>query len=298
MPDKTKIFISRKDEDWQIAEQIREKLALYGGERLELYTANDIPAGADWFNWIRTRLVDTDLVILLFVDPSSTWDWCLYEVGLFTPLSETERGAVICFHAPRARPPAPLRHLQAVPGEEKKMRGFLKTFFGTTDIPGVDSIINKAFSQNEEEISALSTFVCEQIRPKTPNVVYHNRFLNITVDPTRLQPTKIPADCEVVSDRISLEIFDLQETPPDPGGDTWKWGDIEQWASTNGDSAWIEEVAQSVYWATQGKVQRPLAATFTSQTTGRTYLPNVNRRETHASGLMTLQILLVHQQNK
>jgi len=289
----TKIFISRKEEDKEIGRQIRDQLALYGGERLALYTADDIPPASDWINWIRTKLRDADLLILLFINPSATWDWCLYEVGLFTPLSANEKGAVICLHAPNIQPPAPLRNLQAVPAKEDAMRKFLRKFFGTTDIPGIKEIINGPFAKDKKAVNSLASFICDQIRPESPSVAFHNRYLNLTVNPKELQPDKIPEDSEIESDRISLDIFDLQEEPP--GGGKWKWRQIVDWAKDQGDTAWLSEIAKSVQWACKGKVQRPIGAIITHPETNKTYRPNVHRRETHPNGLMTLQVLLIHQ---
>ena len=289
----TKVFISRKEEDKEIGRRIKHKLALYGGERLDLYTADDIPPASNWIEWIRTKLRDADLLILLFTNPSATWDWCLYEVGLFTPLSDNEKRAVICFHAPNIQPPAPLRNLQAVPAEEDAMRKFLRKFFGTTEISGIKETINRNFAKDKKELNSLASFICDQIRPQPPISVFHNRYLNLTVNPEELQPDKIPEDSEIESDRISLEIFDLQDKPPEGG--KWKWRQIVDWAKVQGETTWLSEIAQSVQWACKGRVQRPIEATITQAETGKTFRPNVHRRETHPNGLMTLQILFIHQ---
>ena len=286
--DKTTVFISRRDEDKHIAEGLKKHLAVRGGALLELESADDIPKGAVWETWIWDRLPKADVMFLLFIDPSATWDWCLFEAGVF---NATSKGAVICFHCSGDAPPSPISRLQAVSAEEDKMTSFLKSFFGTTEILGVRQQINKSFAGNESEIQSSAQFICEIIsRPDQPEeTFYHNRYIEISVQGS-LTVEQIPPESRISSDQMSLNIFGLQRPP---AGGSWTWADIEKWAEERKDTAWIKEVTQSVYWACQGKVQRPVAATFSVE--GKKYWPNVHRRTTRTDGTTKLEVLLIHQ---
>ena len=82
-----RVFVSHKDDDRGIALQIKQLLEQYAPNRLELFISGEnITAGEDWQLRIRDELRKSRLLFLLFTEPGRTWDWCLFEAGLFTPL--------------------------------------------------------------------------------------------------------------------------------------------------------------------------------------------------------------------
>jgi hypothetical protein len=292
--DRIKFFISKKDKDEAIARRIKTRLELYGANQLVFFASEDIPKGSDWFDWIRMRLKESDLLILIFTDPSASWDWCLYEVGLFTPLSEELRKPIVCLHATGTEPPSPLKYLQAVKAESAKMKEFLRDLFGTNTIIRTETPINSPFAQNEEELTAVSEFICSELRQTgDPDRVYYNRFFKLFINSSELDPKKIHPEAKLQADRLSMEVFGLQHKPP--GGGLWTWRKIEDKMRGQHNDSWIDDLAKAVYAASEGEVLRPISGLVTSLTSGKVYRPNVNRRDRADDGSLTLKIILVHQ---
>jgi hypothetical protein len=84
------VFISHNHEDGEAAKTIKTTLSLYGANRLNFFLSEEITPGEDWFQWINEHLVTSNVLLLLFTDHSATWDWCLYEAGLFARLDRSE----------------------------------------------------------------------------------------------------------------------------------------------------------------------------------------------------------------
>ena len=82
--DRFRIFVSHKHEDHALAVAVQQ--ALEGiSPKIECFVSGvSIAAGADWNHEIRSSLAQSHLLILLFTRPTATWDWCLFETGLFT----------------------------------------------------------------------------------------------------------------------------------------------------------------------------------------------------------------------
>ena len=82
--DRFRIFVSHKHEDNALAVAVQQ--ALEGiSPKIECFVSGvSIAAGADWNREIRSSLAQSHLLILLFTRPTATWDWCLFETGLFT----------------------------------------------------------------------------------------------------------------------------------------------------------------------------------------------------------------------
>ncbi len=85
----------------------------------------DIGAGTDWNDEIRQALFRSHLLLLLFTNPSSNWDWCLYEAGLYTRFQEDHVCSVVSMFDPERSAPRPLSNLQGVPATQEKVETFL-----------------------------------------------------------------------------------------------------------------------------------------------------------------------------
>ena len=140
------VFISHNHEDEEAAKTIKNKLSLYGADRLRFYLSAEITTGEGRLKWINEHLASSNVLLLLFTDPSATWDWCLYEAGLFARLDRSEgeqNRRVLCLHNPKTDPPPQLRHLQTVKVDKPRMKSFLKQLFGTAQLTGIEPPINK-----------------------------------------------------------------------------------------------------------------------------------------------------------
>lgn len=79
-----RIFISHKMPEYtRLAEEIGQKLTLFGGDRIKVTHAGMFPAGADFRSQIERELDDTDWLILLKTDRDGDWGFCMFECGYF-----------------------------------------------------------------------------------------------------------------------------------------------------------------------------------------------------------------------
>ena len=129
-----KVFISFKSAYKPMAEVFREQLDLLGGNDIEINMSTDIAASKNWREWIREKIMDSNLLILLFTAPKGTWDWCLYEVGLFREPADLDKRPVVCVHNPNYETPDPIKDLQSVKANLDGLKEFLKKFYGTVDV--------------------------------------------------------------------------------------------------------------------------------------------------------------------
>ena len=87
--DRFRVFISHKHDDHAFADTVAAALCGLTGTIECFVSGADIGAGTDWNDEIREALFRSHLLLLLFTNPSSNWDWCLYEAGLYTESKPT-----------------------------------------------------------------------------------------------------------------------------------------------------------------------------------------------------------------
>ena len=287
-----KIFISHKHEDRELAEFLDERMRILSADRIKCFISEQIPTGTDWLDWIKESLLETQVLIMLFTDPSADWDWLLYEAGLYTRLDQVKQGLVICIHNPNIEPPEPIKNLQAVKANQEDMEQFLKKFFGTTEILDIESPINETFARSEEDLPRLAEEICNKFsqRPETDPPVYFTRQIVLEVDPTRIEDGGIPGDSIVKSDRESLALFNLEGSPP--VSENWIWQDL---LDQSEDKAWAGELEQAIAAATKGQLGVPMTMAFVSARTQQSFRPVLHKREAGGETAMTYTVLLVLQ---
>ena len=124
------VFISHKHDDHALAVEVGK--ALEGLARPKLIdcfvSGSDISAGMDWRREIRNVLAKSHLLVLLYTAPSRSWDWCLYETGLYTRFDRADKNevsSVVCLFSPGQASPSAIADLQGVPAQTDKVRDFL-----------------------------------------------------------------------------------------------------------------------------------------------------------------------------
>ena len=97
---------------------------------MNFFLSEEILGGEDWYKWIKERLVETNLLLLLFTDSSLNWGWCLYEAGLSDRLDDEHRRRIICLHSRSTEPPDPLKKiLQSFSAEPFRLKSFLRALY-------------------------------------------------------------------------------------------------------------------------------------------------------------------------
>lgn len=119
-----RIFISHKHDDHDAADALATVLGEVDEQIKCFVSGSHLIAGTDWNAEIRTQLMDSHLLLLLFSEPSKNWDWCLYEAGLFTSLGDEH--SVVCLYQAGGASPRPLKALQGVQVTVPQVQQFLK----------------------------------------------------------------------------------------------------------------------------------------------------------------------------
>ena len=288
MSDTLNIFISHKDEYETAARTIKGILSRLGGNSVKCFISEEIPAGDDWYQWIGDRLAESNVLLLLFTEPSASWDWCLYEAGLFQRIGGNDFRRVICLHSPQSDPPRPLKHLQAVATEADKVKQFLKDLFGGTALTGRAAPINEYFAQDNDAVTREAFAVCSVFNPVSRRKVHFNKFIELHVErPNEITAASIPGDATVRSNAVSLSVFGLTEG-------TWQWKDIEAQVRAQPDARWVDQLTDAVCKASSGHLFPPVQA-MCRGSDGETYRPVLRRADFNSDASMTFFVAFVEE---
>jgi len=277
------IFLSHKSEDEPAAKEIAKLLRTFGGESLDVFISEEIKAGEEWRNVIVDKLSRANLLLLLFTEPRLSWDWCLYETGLFISLEGGDRRKVICIHTPIYDPPAQIRHIEAIPAQENYIKNkFLKVLFGETTWTGKSRPINPGFANNDVFLDSTAKSICSFFEPKETDSKFINRYFILLInEPDKFAEGPIPENAKVRSKYLD-NVFGV-------AGDEARWQLI---AENQTDSRWIQQLNTAIKIAIKGLVPDQIQATFRSKK-NEVIRPILYRVDTLSNGAMEFYMLLV-----
>jgi hypothetical protein len=288
MSEKINIFISHKTEDEQTAMHVRKILKDFDDDEtpmMEFSLSEEIPGGEKWYEWITSKLKSSNLLILLFTDPTLNWDWCLYEAGLFDLLDGDHHRRTICLHSPATDPPAPLKHLQAFSANTEGTTKFLDQLFLGTDLTGLQKPIAKWLNKVPEKKKKAAKEIAQLINRIPEKTEWHTKYMFIHVsDPRKLKEDHIPSDAKVMSTEKTFELFDR------PDG-AWTWKDIEEKVRLKDDQRWLDELAMSMKAVAEGNLPEPIQALFHPLRGSMLYRPILYRADKLADGSIKYKIL-------
>lgn len=257
--------------------------------------SQDIPRGQKWRDWIVEQLKDTDLLIFLFSGPSRNWQWCLYEIGLFTPLSDRVRRPIVCIHPPGEAPPDPIDDLQSVPCDEENLFHFLQGFF---DGDYSDDSINEKLAKDKRQLRKISKQIYEEwiSHDNLEDRVYYTRYI------TFLLPENYENEDGLLDERIlingdplSLEIFGLTQQT---GNKPWPWNKFKEYmnkaAEKCGDPVeFTKSIEEMILKSCRNEMIAPATHHIESLTSKKRYQPVVHRRDTYPDGRIRVRVLFV-----
>ena len=264
---KYRVFISHKQPDEASAIAIRDALAQFSGD-LEFFISGDnIHAGEDWNERLRTELRDSDLLLLLFTEPTRDWDWCLYEAGLFTRLDGDAHEPVVCIYPPGGEPPSPLVSLQGVPGALDSAASFVRSFIKTTDITRRESALNP--NVTDEQITAAAEVICSQFDANVqPYYMCHRVLLDLSGELGDAET--IPPDARILeASEGTMALFGRL-------GGTQTWGELVESHVAEG-ARWIDEINRVFGDACAGRVSSTTTHTFRAHEGAYIYRPELYR---------------------
>lgn len=301
---KMKIFVSYKKNEEMAATALASHIESLAGNQVELSYAPKFKVGIKWTSKIHAAVRSANWFILLLPDRSSTstWDWVLYETGMFRgQMAPGDR--LICIHRPAAQQPDQIREFEGLSGEYENIKKELLEPLLTLPnaVPGMPAI-NPNVHDNILENSAIEISAAilsyegeeeEWIRHRfeafvrihldMPKTKMERRSLRLDEIEDALQKAKIKrrSERDTGTNSRSLAIFGWESQP-----DTW--GQLVSDVLEQGtDSRWHDELCRSLKQAAGGQKFEPVQATLSALDEGKSvYRPVLYASEVLLSGVL------------
>jgi len=271
------IFLSHKREDYKVAQDIREQLEAYGAGKIRFFLSEEIPVGKDWHTWIDENVAGANWFMLLFTNPTSSWDWCLFEAGMFRAGMAGD-SRLICLHNKSVQSPEQLSKFQGIKAESESVKEFVRQLYGTPvteDMPE----INLNLVQSTENMDELVDKICSIMSSKSQNDLvgeyYYNKYIDININSFEdLQNTSGMRNAEIASDSMLEDIFGIKILPS-----TWgQFVDLieEQYKRESysvEDFSWTEEICFLMQHADKGISFEQGKSTVRALKDGQIYRP-------------------------
>ena len=289
MSEKVNIFISHKNEDEAAALCIRDILKGFDNDKnpmIEFHLSEEISGGEKWYEWITSKLKSSNLLILLFTDPTLDWDWCLYEAGLFDLMDGDHHRRTICLHSSATGPPEPLKHIKAFSAKPKDIEQFLNQLFIDTALTDLDKPIASWLKKVPKELKSAAIEISKLIDRKPIVSTWYTRYIIIQVkDPETIQQDRIPPDAEVETNEKTLELFNRKESI------IGEWKELEEKARLGEDQRWLDELAMAMKSVSKGDIPEPMQALFHPVRGTVMYRPILYRVDKLADGSIKFKVL-------
>lgn len=305
-----RIFISHKHHDGRDVAAIAAQLERYARRRkLECFVSDyDIRGGQDWRQRIRRELRRSNMLLLFYTDPTSSWDWCLYEAGLFSRLDAERVKPIVCVYA-GDRPPGPLHNLQGVRAHDiDALKRFLKRLYTSTELfvpgysdpdatdaplpleaamAGADVTLNDRI--REQTLTRLATTIRDRIYRRRRTYPCHRLVLEmpdpLTQEARPLEQSLARAGVVDATAGTLRSIFGRDRSQ----GSTW--GDLVRSIDSLRPQRWARELADRLIAVASGDVGdtifQPITTTFRGRD-GRIYCPELYRVDlSHGNGTVS-----------
>ena len=158
-----RVFVTHKSEDIQKVNKFLEIMKIYDGAgRLRFVVVEDMPKGRDWRQFIHEQVVEANVLFFLMISSAVRWEWCVYEAGLFagSKTQESNSNIIVFFNPSQHSLPSPLENLQAVKTDQDDVERFLRQFYGTTELTGIEPPLNCHFAENLSVIHDVAQDIC------------------------------------------------------------------------------------------------------------------------------------------
>jgi len=286
-PGYVNIFISHKSDDADAALHLKEQFEVLGGNRVVVFVSEDITPGADWKEWIEESIGESNVLVLLFTRSTATWDWCLYETGIFNALN---KGAVIVIHGEGDEPPSPLKHIQAIEATPDKVAAFLKNLFGKSTIKGINPpAINPKLASNKRRLKEEATKICDFFSGhKELSRSYTKKMVLKIKQQGKGKLKEIPPDSPVIADQDTLSMFGLSKRI-DKGH--WTWGDLTEHVD---NESWMSSLQTAILKAHNSETFDNILTTLQTPQ-GEVFRPVLHRLERDPEGTRHFDVFFIEQ---
>lgn len=294
-----KIFISHKQEEGEAARKIKSLLEYFGNDRLSCFVSELIAPGKPYPERIEEELRESLWFLFLYTDPQLTWDWCLYEAGMFRGWMEPHDRLTCLYHREGHLPDA-ISRFQAVKAEPEGVEVFLRELYTKPPLPAIEPVgegdpgvpamdpINPKIADSQEDFDSLITRLCEAVGSPAPEKerIHHNKYVFLTPEwphdgepswPLTDDETRIElASCAVTTDDKTAALFGLGAAPRDA---TWESLIGHYTRQDGGDQRWLDELEDSLNQACRRLAVQPVFANFRASESGKIFRPMIYRTD-------------------
>ncbi len=253
------VFVSHKSADEELADLVAEELRNLAPGLVECWVSGQaLTAGVDWERQIKKQLAQSHLLVLLFTTPHHTWDWCLYEVGLFVRFEVDDVVSVACLFDPNGSPPAPLEQVQCVPASwedvaKRLVRPLCTQTWNMSDTwqrgalaPDVsDDVVEGAAKRIA---AAFHRTIAQSTSGRGDDVDRYQPCHRIVLDLRHCSSSDIcdgiPLDARVVEGAEDTTSYTLSLFRAHDGKASWTWADLVEEVDGR-NSAWLRDLDQS-----------------------------------------------------
>ena len=211
-----RVFISYKKKDRTATDTIKKILLRFGAYSIKVFVSGDEQAGIQWRENVLKELREAHILIFLYTDPESRWDWCLYETGYFDARQDPEElnRRLYVLHGREDPPSGPFLGLNTVPidasdgGNDKELKDFLKTLFERSTSPAVNPNWDAGGCIDLVTAFAAPFRRHEEVAPPEEDVRKLTfRLVKGPATEDDLNAGRIPADAVVTGNEDSFELF-------------------------------------------------------------------------------------------
>lgn len=306
-----RVFVSHKSDDAELATVVAEEMRKLAPDRIECWVSGEaLTAGMDWDREIKKQLARSHLLVLLFTTPQHTWDWCLYEVGLYVRFDVEDVTSVACLFDPNGAPPAPLNQVQCVraaprPIAEQLLRPLCTQTWQMSDTwhrgALMNSVPEEAVTAAAERIAdAFSRHLAPPAGASGDDRYRYRPCHRIVLDLEHSGQTPpwngIPRHARVVAGRDHTSSYTLSLFRAHDGTDAWTWGDlVDEVDGTH--SPWLRDLDEAFVHSLDGHLWRPsmelMEVWQPDATHRRTYRPIIGEVVRRASDDAPVEITIL-----
>jgi hypothetical protein len=269
--DRFRIFVSHKHSDAKLAKVVQDQIEALSPTFECWVSGEDISSGSDWNRSITVALGRSHLLLLLFTAPSSNWDWCLYEAGLFIQFASAANEdvrSVVSVYDPAGGAPRPLAGVQGVPAEPASVAKFLTRLCtepweisddwrrGPIDTDVSQSAITSAA---DAVVAGFADALAAYKEPAT-DIYFPCHRIVLDADAADVE-TGIPEDAWVVVGDGATSGFTLSLFGLAPGDAPHSWADLLDRIEGH-DAPWRSEIDAAVVAASHERLFVPGQATM------------------------------------
>ena len=280
---KYSVFFSHKVNDSGVTQALKDLLDSHT-ENVEFHISEQIEKGTAWRKAIAELLNRANFLVLVFTDPNEDWGWCLYELGFFDALSQSEsRRRIWCLHNASTDPPPPIADLQTIPAKKTDVEQWLKELFRGTE--QTKELFWKNIPELAEEICKL--FLVDQ-KP-----IYSQPSVNIRADRTLLKsPDDLPDSATIQGDqRLMGELLGAYSAKIDWRSLKERFRRFPSSAEVNLNT--LKEISRTIYSICNHGIVYPAQGVLFVEQGPKRYRPVLTRAKDITNDQIDCEIMLV-----